>query len=41
MFAAEDNKVRVQDYITGKYRDSAHWICNISLKLSEKYFINM
>ena len=33
MFAAEDNKVRDRDHVRGKYRGSAHWNCNINLKL--------
>ena len=36
LFVAEDNKVRNHDHITGKYRGSAHWSCNINLKLTEK-----
>ena len=31
-----DNKVRDNDHITGKYRGSAHWSFNISLKLTKK-----
>ena len=34
LFVAADNKVRDQDHVTGKYRGSAHWICN--LKLTKK-----
>ena len=30
-FAAEDNKVTDHDHVTGKYKDSAHWGCNIKL----------
>ena len=36
LFAAEDNKVRQHDHVTGKYRGSAHWDCNINLKLTKK-----
>ena len=36
MFAAGDNKVRDHDHVTGKYRGSAHWSCNINLKLTNK-----
>ena len=35
LFAADD-KVRDHDHVTGKYRDSAHWSCNINLKLTIK-----
>ena len=31
-----DNKVRDNCHITGKYRGSAHWSCNINLKLTKK-----
>ena len=30
------DKVRDHCYITGKYRGSAHWTCNINLKLTKK-----
>ena len=36
LFAAGDNKVRDQYHVTGKYRGSAYWSCNINLKLSNK-----
>ena len=36
LFAAGDNKVRDLDHVTGKYRGSSHWNCNINLKLSKK-----
>ena len=32
----EDNKVRDHCHITGKYRGSAYWSCNINLKTSKK-----
>ena len=35
-FVAEDNKVRVYCHITGKYRGSGHWSCNINGKLTKK-----
>ena len=35
-FVAKDNKVKNHDYVTGKYRVSAHWTCNINLKFSKK-----
>ena len=31
LFAAEDNKVRDHDHVTGKYKGSAHWSCNVKL----------
>ena len=31
-----DNKVRDHRHITGKYRGSAHWSCNVNLKLTKK-----
>ena len=30
------NKVRDHNYITGKYRDSPYWSCNMNLKLTKK-----
>ena len=33
---SEDNKVRDHDNVTGKYRGSAHWNCNINLKLTKR-----
>ena len=35
-FDVGDNKVRDHCHITGKYRGSAHWSCNIDLRLAEK-----
>ena len=35
LFEVEDNKVRDHCHITGKYRSSAHWSCNINLKLTK------
>ena len=32
----DDNKVRNDCHITGKYRGAAHWSCNINLKTSKK-----
>ena len=32
MFAEEDNKIRDHDHVTGKYRNSMHWHCNIYLR---------
>ena len=32
----DDNKVRDHCHITGKYRGSCHWSCNINLKVSKK-----
>ena len=31
-----DEKVRDHCHISGKYRDCAHWSCNINLKISKK-----
>ena len=36
LFDVGDNKVRDHCHITGKYGGSAHWICNINLKLTKK-----
>ena len=35
LFDAGDNKRRDHCHVTGKYRGSAHWSCNINLKLSK------
>ena len=37
LFDVGDNKVRDHCHITGKYRRSAHWSCNINLKLTKKF----
>ena len=39
LFDVGDNKVRDHCHITGKYRGSAHWSCNINLKLTKKICI--
>ena len=36
LFDVGENKVRDHCHITGKYRGSAHWSCNINLKLTKK-----
>ena len=36
LFDVQDNKVRDHCHVTGKYRGSAHWSCNINLKLTKK-----
>ena len=36
LFDAGDNKVRDHCHITGNYRGSAYWSCNINLKLAKK-----
>ena len=35
LFDVGDNKVRDHCHVTGKYRGSAHWNCNINLKLTK------
>ena len=32
----DDEKVRDHCHITGKFRDAAHWSCNINLQLTKK-----
>ena len=34
LLVAGDNKVRDHDHVAVKYRGSAHWSCNIILKLT-------
>ena len=36
LFDVEDDKVRDHSHISGKYRGSAHWSCNINFKLTKK-----
>ena len=36
IFYAEGNKVRDHCHVTGKYRGSSHWSCNVNLKLTKK-----
>ena len=36
LFDVGDNKVRDHCHITGKYRGSDHWSCNIKLWLTKK-----
>ena len=36
LFNVGDNNVRDHCHMTGKYRGSAHWSCNINLKLTKK-----
>ena len=36
LFDVGNDKVRDHCHVTGKCRDSAHWNCNINLKLSKK-----
>ena len=31
-----DDKVRDHYHVTGKYRSSAHWSCNVNVKLTKK-----
>ena len=35
LFDVEDGKVRDHCHITGKYRGTSHWSCNVNLKLSK------
>ena len=35
LFGAGDNKLRGHCHINGKYRGSAHWSCNINIKLTK------
>ena len=37
LFDAGDDKVRDHCHVTGKYRGSAHWGCNVNLKLAKKF----
>ena len=39
LFDAGDIKVRDPCHITGKYRGSAHWNCNINIKFTKKVSI--
>ena len=39
LFDVGDNKVRDHCQITGKYRGSAHWSCNVNLKLNKKALV--
>ena len=38
LFDIGDDKIKDHSHITGKYRGSAHWSCNINLKLSKKNY---
>ena len=35
LFDVRDDKIRDHCHVTGKYRGSAHWSCNVHLKLTE------
>ena len=35
----DDKKVRDHCHISGKYRGSCHWICNINLKVGKKLVV--
>ena len=39
MFAEGDNELRDHDHVTGKYRNSTHWHCNICLRWTKKIVI--
>ena len=36
LFDVSDDKVIDHCHITGKYRSTAHWSCNINLKITKK-----
>ena len=36
LFDVGDNKIRDHCHVTGKYRGSSHWSCNINVKLTKK-----
>ena len=36
LFDVADNKVRDHCHITGKYRGTAHWSCNVNLKMTKR-----
>ena len=36
LFDVADNKIRDHCHVTGKYRGSSHWSCNINVKLTKK-----
>ena len=36
LFDVADNKVRDHCHVTGKYRDAAHWSCNVNFKMTKK-----
>ena len=33
----DEEKVRDQCHVTGKFRDAAHWNCNINFQLTKKF----
>ena len=39
LFDGGDNKIRDHCHVTGKYRGSAHWSCNINLGLTKKVHV--
>ena len=39
LFDVADDKVRDHCHVRGKYRGSAHWSCNINLKLTRKNLV--
>ena len=40
-FDIGDNKVRNHCHVTGKYRGSAHWSCNINFGFNKKNSCNI
>ena len=39
LLSEQDNKVRDHAHVAEKYRSSAHWSCNINLKLTKKIHV--
>ena len=35
LFDISDNKVRDHCHVTGRYRDVAHWSCNVNFKMTK------
>ena len=39
LFDVGDDQVRDHCHVRGRYRGSAHWSCNVNLKLTKKDFL--